>query len=212
MEIVKPKVELINPPSYEDVLDTFNHAARNCYKSLNEKTDNKESAEKLARRLISIGHGSPIEMNNITVKFVQDRALLSQLSRHRLLSLAVESMRYCNYSLDKFNNSVNFIVPAGMTSEGYESWRASCLVSESAYFDLIERGLKPEIARSVLPMCTATSIIASGNIREWRHVLDLRCDSHAQTDIRNACKELLSMLYSKYEVFFEDLYKKYNQD
>ena len=93
MEIVKPKVELINPPSYEDVLDTFNHAARNCYKSLNEKTDNKESAEKLARRLISIGHGSPIEMNNITVKFVQDRAFLSQLSRHRLLSLAVESMR-----------------------------------------------------------------------------------------------------------------------
>ena len=74
MEIVKPKVELINPPSYEDVLDTFNQAARNCYKSFNEKTDNKESAEKLARRLISIGHGSPIEMNNITVKFVQDRA------------------------------------------------------------------------------------------------------------------------------------------
>ena len=105
-----------------------------------------------------------------------------------------------------------FSVPAGMTSEGYESWRASCLVSESAYFDLIEKGLKPEIARSVLPMCTATSIIASGNIREWRHVLDLRCDSHAQTDIRNACKELLNMLYSKYEVFFEDLYKKYNQD
>lgn len=137
---------------------------------------------------------------------------LGQLTRHRLLSFAVESMRYCNYSLDKFNNSVNFIVPAGMTSEGYESWRASCLVSESAYFDLIEKGLKPEIARSVLPMCTATSIIASGNIREWRHVLDLRCDSHAQTDIRNACKELLNMLYSKYEVFFEDLYKKYNQD
>lgn len=209
MKIVKPTVELVNAPSYEEVLYIFNVAARNCYKSLNENTDNKESAEKLARRLISIGHGSPLEMNNITVKFVQDRSFMGQLTRHRLLSFAVESMRYCNYSLDKFNNSVNFIVPAGMTSEGYESWRASCLVSESAYFDLIEKGLKPEIARSVLPMCTATSIIASGNIREWRHVLELRCDSHAQTDIRNACKELLSMLYSEYRVFFEDLYEKY---
>ena len=86
-------VSLINPPSYETVLMTFNTAARNCYQSLNGKTDNIESAEALARKLIAIGHGSPIEMNNIAFRFVGDRNFLGQLSRHRLLSLAVESAR-----------------------------------------------------------------------------------------------------------------------
>ena len=89
LKITTKDVSLVNPPSYETVLMTFNTAARNCYQSLNDKTDNIESAEALARKLIAIGHGSPIEMNNITFRIVADRSFLSQISRHRLLSLAV---------------------------------------------------------------------------------------------------------------------------
>ena len=210
LKITKRDVSLVNPPSYETVLMTFNTAARNCYQSLNDKTDNMESAEALARKLIAIGHGSPIEMNNITFRFVGDRNFLAQLSRHRLLSLAVESARYCNYSKGKFNHSVSFVKSLGIITEEQEKiWEESCKKSEEDYFKLLDAGCKPETARSVLNTSLATHIIASGNIREWRHVVELRCDTHAQDDIRAIIMWALTLLYKHYPVFFEDLYVKY---
>ena len=210
LKITTKDVSLVNPPSYETVLMTFNTAARNCYQSLNNKTDNMESAEALARKLIAIGHGSPIEMNNITFRFVGDRNFLGQLSRHRLLSLAVESARYCNYSKGKFNHSVSFVKPLGIVTEEQEKiWEESCKKSEEDYFNLLDAGCKPETARSVLNTSLATHIIASGNIREWRHVIELRCDTHAQDDIRAIITTALKLLYKHYSVFFEDLYAKY---
>ena len=176
LKITTRDVSLINPPSYEAVLMTFNTAARNCYQSLDDKTDNMESAEALARKLIAIGHGSPIEMNNITFRFVGDRNFLAQLSRHRLLSLAVESARYCNYSKGKFNHSVSFIKPLGIVTEEQEKiWKESCKKSEEDYFKLLDAGCKPETARSVLNTSLATHIITNsrktpsfsyGDIRE----------------------------------------------
>lgn len=169
-----------------------------------------ESAEALARKLIVIGHGSPIEMNNITFRFVGDRNFLAQLSRHRLLSLAVESARYCNYSKGKFNHSVSFVKPLGIITEEQEKiWEESCKKSEEDYFKLLDAGCNPETARSVLNTSLATHIIASGNIREWRHVIELRCDTHAQEDIRALITTALKLLYEHYPVFFEDLYAKY---
>lgn len=210
LKITTKDVSLVNPPSYETVLMTFNTAARNCYQSLNNTTNNVESAEALARKLIAIGHGSPIEMNNITFRFVGDRNFLAQLSRHRLLSLAVESARYCNYSKGKFNHSVSFVKPIGIvTKEQEKIWEESCKKSEEDYFKLLDAGCKPETARSVLNTSLATHIIASGNIREWRHVIELRCDTHAQDDIRAIIMWALTLLYKHYPVFFEDLYAKY---
>lgn len=216
MNIVNPSVEFVYPPSYETVLMTFNTAARNCYKSATDNNNNMEDAEKLARRLIAVGHGSPIEMNNITVKIVADRSYMGQITRQRLSSFAIESMRYVNYSKDKFNHSVGFVIPQGMLTENgscdkdkFDLWFDACSQSEKSYFKLIELGCKPEEARSVLPQCTATTIVMGANIREWRHIFELRCDSHAQLDIRRSMTTLLKMMYERYPVFFEDLYKKF---
>lgn len=209
MEIVQSSVEILDTaPSYEDVLMTFNKAARNCYQSETPDNANMESAEKLARGLIKSGHHATLEMNQIPVHIVADRSFLAQLSRHRLMSLCVESARYNNYTKDKFNG-IKVIPPVDMTNEGYAFWRAHCLMAEGAYAELIENGCKPETARSVLPMCLATSIVCSANIREWRHIFELRCDSHSQIDIRTTMLELLGMLYEKYPVFFEDLAEKF---
>jgi hypothetical protein len=116
----------------------------------------------------------------------------------------IESGRYNNYK-----DGIKVIPPVDMTNEGYAFWRAQCLMSEGAYVELIEHGCKPETARSVLPMCLATSIVCSANIREWRNVFSLRCDKHAQIDIRTTMLELLGMMYEKYPVFFEDLAEKF---
>lgn len=48
----------------------------------------------------------------ITVHFVCDRGVSHEFVRHRVMSFAQESTRYCNYSKDKFNNECTFIIPS----------------------------------------------------------------------------------------------------
>jgi thymidylate synthase (FAD) len=47
----------------------------------------------------------------ITVKFVTDQGILREFTRHRVFSFAVESTRYCNYSKNKFDNEITYILP-----------------------------------------------------------------------------------------------------
>lgn len=47
----------------------------------------------------------------ITVKFITDQGILREFTRHRVFSFAVESTRYCNYSKDKFDNEITYILP-----------------------------------------------------------------------------------------------------
>lgn len=46
-----------------------------------------------------------------TVKFILDRAILAEFTRHRRFSFMAESSRYNNYSKDKFSNELTFISP-----------------------------------------------------------------------------------------------------
>ena len=57
----------------------------------------------------------------ITVRFVCDRGVLAEFTRHRVFSFSAESTRYCNYSKDKFGNELTFIIPCWMNkvNEGY---------------------------------------------------------------------------------------------
>lgn len=47
----------------------------------------------------------------ITVHFVCDRGVSHEFVRHRVMSFAQESTRYCNYSKDRFGNECTFIIP-----------------------------------------------------------------------------------------------------
>lgn len=59
------------------------------------------------------------------------------------------------------------------------------VVNTSAYYNLISRaeetykflllkGMKPEDARGILPLDTATKVIYTYSVKEWQHILDLR--------------------------------------
>lgn len=209
MEIAKRSVKMVNEPKYEELLDTVTRAGHNCYKA--ETVDTQEHKEKFIRGIIKRGHEAVLEFSNIDVHIVADRSFMGQLTRHRLMHFCIESARYNNYASDKNGNEIAVIVPANIdeNSREFETWYRGCAESENSYTDLISAGVKPETARSVLPMCLATSIFCGANIREWRHIFRLRCDSHAQIDIRLVMAELLAMMYEKYPVFFEDLAKEF---
>ena len=46
--------------------------------------------------------------------------------------------------------------------------------AEMHYFNLIENGVTPEQARTVLPNSIKTEVVMTANIREWRHFFKLR--------------------------------------
>ena len=46
--------------------------------------------------------------------------------------------------------------------------------AEKIYGNLLLRGMKPEDARGVLPLDTATKVIYTYSVQEWQHILDLR--------------------------------------
>jgi len=81
--------------------------------------------------------------------------------------------------------------------------------AEYAYIMLIKDGIKPQIARSVLPTCLKTEIVMTCNFREWLHFLTLRCAPTAHPQMREIANMILSVLSSECSVIFDDLYTQY---
>ena len=124
----------------------------------------------------------------ITVHFVCDRGILAEFTRHRVFSFSAESTRYCNYSKNKFGNEVTFIEPCWSTTEpmrdGFSEFRTALAEAENHYLFLIENGWKPQQARAVLPNSLKTELVMTGFVSDWKHFLELRCDSAAHPQAR----------------------------
>lgn len=120
-----------------------------------------------------------------TFEIVGSRSLTHQLVRHRTLSFSQESQRYCNYSGNKFNHSIKFI--SNVIPPNSEDLLQEI---EDRYFQMIDEGMKPEDARQILPNCAASIIVVSGTLDNWKKFLYLRCDTHAQREIREVAETI----------------------
>ena len=147
----------------------------------------------------------------LSVKFVCDRGILCEFTRHRIFSFAAESTRYCNYSKDKFNNELTFIIPNWFnglkestlderrkvygddaeTTNGWHSsdnaennWVISLLDNEITYIDLLEKGWSPQQARSILPNSLKTELVMTGFIDDWKRFFLLRTATAAHPQAR----------------------------
>ena len=209
MRIDTPHVTLVSVVDYKDMIKANELAIRNCYRSGDRVEDG--SAERIIRAIIKSGHDAMIEFASITFAVRTDRAIANQIVRHRLANYAQESTRYCNYTKDKFDKTISFIEPINLSEEAKAEWSKSCHEAEKHYFSMIESGCKAEQARSVLPLCTATTLYANMNMREIRHFLSLRLDSHAQIDVQDIAKQMLKLIHDFYPVYVEDLWEKYGK-
>ena len=208
MIIQKPSYEILTDisPYGTFELEQIERAARTCYKSEAFIADQAESAKKLIKSLIEHGHESMLEHSQLSVKFICDRGISHEIIRHRLASFAQESTRYCNYSKDKFGNQITVIAPPIKEgTEAYNSWALLCQEAEFTYFHLLDQGVKPEIARDVLPTSLKTEIVVTANYREWRHILKLRTAPDAHPQIREIMVPLLEELKDTIPVIFDDI-------
>ena len=131
----------------------------------------------------------------ITAKFICDRGISHEIVRHRVMSFAQESTRYCNYSKDKFGQELTFIEPAwefpfSNIVNTRERFEAMLKEAEANYMELITLGFKPQEARAVLPNALKTEIVVTGFIDDWKHFFELRCSNAAHPDIRKLALDL----------------------
>ena len=206
-------MKVIRFPSHEVIWcpsnDIFRMAegARTCYKT---PFKDHEFDERLVKSCLDNGHHSVLEHSSITIKFVCDRGVSHELVRHRLASFSQESTRYCNYSKSKFGHEITVVRPIYIQedTDEYEIWLNQCRSAEDSYFELLKKGIKPEVARSVLPTCLKTEIVVTANVREWLHILELRTARDAHPDIRFLMFGALTDLAVRQPAIFEDLYKE----
>ena len=121
--------------------------------------------------------------------------------RHRLFSFAQESTRYVNSTRRGFE----FVMPDGIEQFERMAIEDVCERAADEYEYMVGVGTRPEVARAVLPLCTATTIVASGNVREWRHALSLRTDARAHPEMRALMTPLLRELQGRVPILFEDI-------
>lgn len=117
---------------------------------------------------------------DLSVHFVTDRGVSHEMVRHRPCSFAQESTRFCNYGLGKYGKEITVLKPLFWKegSDKYREWYDAAQRAESAYFELLADGGKPQEARAVLPTSLKTEIVITANLQEWHHILNLRaCDA-----------------------------------
>lgn len=117
------------------------------------------------------------EYKRFTFKVITQISTSRELNRVSPNNIAERSTRYCNYSKDKFGNQICICKP--YYYDNLEIADQLAFINrmseyESNYLNRISRGWKPEDAREFLPLCTATEVVYTYNIKEWRRIIDLR--------------------------------------
>jgi thymidylate synthase (FAD) len=188
-------------------------AAKLCYSSsqvdeiMGNLTD--EAVEKFLTKLVDMGHESPIE--HVSFTFMIDgvsRALLAQITRHRLASFSVRSQRYVN------ENSFDYVIPPEITKDNYlrRKFVDKVEIMNDAYNYIVgslmtqgrTREQAQEDARFALPNACTTSIVMTMNARELMHFFNKRCCNRAQWEIRSVADEMLRQCKEVAPILFKN--------
>lgn len=212
IEVVSPSVvPASGNKSESQILHDIEVIARTCYKSEDKMTE--DSAVKMVRNLIKSEHMAMLEHANISMIFTCDRGISHEIVRHRMASYAQESTRYCNYSKGKFGHKIKVINPMcgfnDLPIDMYRVWSDACNYAAEKYFRMIDMGAAPQLARDVLPTSTATTIVVTMNIREWRHFFKLRSlgtTGAPHPQMKFLADKALEYMSVNYPVLFGDLY------
>lgn len=157
-------------------------AASNCYNS--QPTPDG----RIMKACYNSGHHSVLEFVDFTfhVEGVS-RALLAQLTRHRVASFAVRSQRYC------IEDGFQYVTPPDSIGSSFEAellYRATMEQIQNAYNDLLAMGVPAEDARFVLPNACETILEVKMNGRELIHFMNERLCTRAQWEIRKMAQQM----------------------
>ncbi len=190
-------------------------AGRLCYMSFAKPRPGGN--ETYLRHIKEVGHGSVL--GHTAWSFVitgVSRSFTHELVRHRAgFGYSQLSQRYVDESV------ADFVEPncIAESPELHETWRAAVEHAQEAYVKLVNglqetfasvedktlrRKMARQAARSVLPNATETKIFVTANARALRHFVELRCNEHAETEIREVARQILEILQTEAPNIFGD--------
>lgn len=153
------------------------------------------------QRWLGIGHESMIEHASATFYIRGTRAMTHELVRHRIASYSQRSQRYVRES------EPSYLLPPEIqkSPEALAVYVEAMKSAWDAYGKLLAAGLKPEMARYVLPNSCYTEIICTWNFREIRHLIKLRTSPRALPEIREVVGQIRDEMKRQAPQVFEDL-------
>ena len=155
------------------------------------------------RKVREMGHESVLE--HVSFTFLIEgvsRALLAQLTRHRIASFSVQSQRYVSYQ-----KGFGYIVPPSVRALGSQAeaeYAAQMAQMQTWYEGWQEKLGANEDARFVLPNACETRLLLTMNARELRHFFALRMCERAQWEIRSLASRMFELCYEQAPELFED--------
>lgn len=160
-------------------------AASNCY-------DSEPTADgRIMKACYKSGHHSVLEFADFTfhVELIS-RAATHQQVRHRHVSYAQRSQRYCT------EDNFEYVTPPTIlkNAEALVHFIEQMASAQSAYDTLLKLGIPEEDARYVLPNACASVIEIKMNGRELIHLANERLCRRSQWEIRNLVKQMKKCL------------------
>ena len=203
MRLVEPWIKVENFDGVK-IMKRIERACRTCYRS--EDKISEESYKNLLTNCLNRGHESVLEHEKITVRIYSDIGTYKDLTRHRFASFSVESTRYCSYNKDKYGNEIAVVNQVYIEDkEVFETWKKAIEDMEKAYMKMKELGASTDMCREILPHSTAAEYTMTANIREWKHILELRTTNHVHPAIRQVLIPLLLLFKEQMPEIFGDI-------
>jgi thymidylate synthase (FAD) len=177
-------------------------AGQLCYMSFAPKRTLNADADRYFLNIKESGHGSVLEHANFTFLFYGiSRSLTHELVRHRHFSFSQVSQRYVSGRVLRFVERPEFAADPELhvvferridqAAADYELVAKRLLDQQRGGAELLsgeartdERKKVQQAARALLPNETEAPIVVTGNVRAWRHFLEMRANPHAEIEIR----------------------------
>ncbi|MDZ7359955.1 MAG: FAD-dependent thymidylate synthase [candidate division KSB1 bacterium] len=198
-------------------------AGQTCYASFSPKRTLNRDAERYFKNIMESGHGSVLEHANYSfLLYGISRSLTHELIRHRAgFGFSQLSQRYVSGRVLRFVERPEF-QDGGKFHQMFleridrayaeyhkladlllaEQEGGAAILSAEAKTDL--RKKVNQAARGLLPNETETVMVVTGNVRSWRHVIEMRASDHSELEIRALAVRLFLCLWQIEPILFGD--------
>lgn len=174
------------------------YSGRLCWDTVEKLGTNRERIQDW----IKVGHESVIEHASATFYIRASRVFTHELVRHRLASYSQRSQRYVKEAEPRYITPPEVRV---LKKSGLNIFVKAMQEAWSAYRNLLDIGIEPEIARYVLPNACETQIVMTMNFRELRHFIKLRTSKKALPEMRAVASEISRIMKQQAPKVFGDL-------
>ena len=212
-----------DPTPLPDSSQLCKTAGQLCYASFGPRRTTNEKAAAYFERLTSAGHGSVLEHANFSfLLYGISRSVTHELVRHRAgVGFSQISQRYVSGAVLRFVERPEY--QGDEELHGLFEERADRAAAEygvmadrllerqeggdsmlSADYKTDARKKVQQTARSLLPNETEAPMVFTGNVRALRHIVEMRADAHAESEIRNLAVRIFLCLVTADPILFGD--------